>query len=361
MRWFAEELPELPVIAAGSLLEFTLKQHSFSMPVGRIQYLHLEPMSFAEFLQAGNKRFLKLIKNVHLNNFHETIPQILHQEIMTLFKEYLIIGGMPAAVWSWINERSFIQVNQIHYNLLATYREDFAKYQTYLSIEILDKVFLSIPNLLGQKYVYRHVDKNINSQAIKKALHLLNKSRVSQRVTCTSANGVPLGAQVKENYFKQIFLDVGLVNTALGLKLNQLSTIHEINLVNQGAVCEQVVGQLLKTIIPPYVEPHLYYWLREEKGASAEVDYIIEQGTQIIPIEVKSGSSGSLKSLHLLMDLKKLPLAIRINSDLASSTEIDIKNQIGNKVRYQLLSLPFYLISEIPRFLEEYEMSQDKC
>lgn len=156
------------------------------------------------------------------------------------------------------------------------------------------------------------------------------------------------GAEIHEKYLKAIFLDVGLCSAALGLSLTQLEQIEEIAWVNKGGLAEQVVGQILRTISPPYIEPHLYYWHRDEKGSSAEIDYIVQHGNQVIPIEVKAGSTGSLKSLHLFMRTKGFPIAVGINSDFPSQVDVDHQ---GEAVQYRLLSIPFYLIHQLHRLL----------
>jgi uncharacterized protein len=356
LRWFAEDLPSLPVIAVGSLLEFVLAEHSFSMPVGRISYVHLEPLSFEEFLLANNKKFLYdyLIK-YDLNN---EIPAAIHEQLMTLFKEYLLIGGLPAVVSNWIKERSLNKVNQIQNDLLATYRDDFPKYRGRIATERLDEVMMAVPRMLGQKFVYSRVNKAIQSTTIKHVLDLLEKARICHRVQGSSANGVPLGAEIKEKYFKEIFLDIGLCSTALGLNLNQMNSVNEIIMINNGGVAEQVVGQLLRTIFAPYTEPTLYCWNREEAGSSAEIDYIIQHENEIIPIEVKAGSTGSLKSLHLFMGLKKFRIAIRINSDYPNKINLDMKDNTGNLVKYILISIPFYLSGQIHRLLDLIKVKQ---
>lgn len=349
LRWFAEDLPELPVLTAGSLLEFILSDHAFSMPVGRISYLHLEPLSFEEFLWAKEKE--KLYEFLTTFQWDDDIPFAIHQQLMELFKEYIIIGGLPAAVSSWHKDQSLDQVSQIHHDLLATYRDDFSKYAGKIELSRLDEVLSSIPRLLGKKFVYSQVNKDIPSASIKQALALLNKARLCHTVNYSSANGVPLDAEKKEKFFKAIFLDVGLASTTLGFKLHQMRNIEEIILVNQGGISEQIVGQLLRTIEPFYVEPALYYWRREQSGSSAEIDYLIQHENGVIPVEVKSGSTGTLKSLHVFMALKRLPLAVRINSDLPNKTYIDTKTQTGNSVHYQLLSLPFYLVGQLHRLI----------
>ncbi len=354
LRWFAEEVPELPVIAAGSLLEFALENPSFSMPVGRISYLYLEPLSFGEFLLAKNKEQLaNYVKNYDLES---NLPVLIHQELTELFNEYIIIGGMPAVVKSWTQQESLARIDQIKHDLLATYREDFGKYKGRLSIEKLDEVLTGIPLQLGHKFVYSRIDREMSSTTIKHAVKLVNKALVAHQVHATAANGVPLGAEVNPKNFKEIFLDVGLCSTALGLTLSQVQQTKDIVLINKGGIAEQVVGQLLRVVNPPYIEPRLYYWQREQKGSEAEIDYIIAHNNSVIPIEVKAGSTGSLKSLHLFMELKKLPLAIRINSDVPSITPVSVKNRTGEIVAYTLLSLPFYLVEQVHRFIRDYKI-----
>ena len=350
LRWFAEDLPSLPVITAGSLLEFVLQEHTFSMPVGRINYMHLETLTFEEFLLAKNQQVLYEYLSNYTVNFE--IPYSIHEQLMGLFKEYILVGGLPGVVANWVTEHSLELVNQIQQDLLATYRNDFAKYKGRIEITQLDEVFIAIPKMLGKKFVFSQINKQMQSSAIKKMLRLLELARVSHKISWSAANGVPLAAEVKEKYFKEIFLDVGLSIGILGLNLHQINTASKFNLINNGGIAEQVVGQLLRTINPFYVEPRLYCWSREESGASAEIDYIIQYGSKIIPIEVKSVSSGSLKSLHLFMKLKNLTTAVRINSDLPTKIDLAVNFHNEDPIKYQLLSIPFYLIGRIYQLLD---------
>ena len=351
LRWFAEELPELPVIAAGSLLEFVLEKHSFSMPVGRINYIHLEPFSFEEFLLASNQEILVN----YLENYHwaTNIPSAIHEKLMNHFKEYILVGGMPAAIAAWIGARSLIEVNVVHHDLIATYRDDISKYRGRIQAERLEEVMSAVPKFLGEKFIYSKVNTSISSVTIKHTLELLCKARICHRVSGCAANGIPLGAEMQEKNSKVIFLDTGLCSAALGLSLNQLYLAEEIILINKGGIVEQIVGQLLRTISPPYMEPALFYWQREEKGSAAEIDYVIQHGNAIIPIEVKAGTTGSLKSLHLFMGLKHLGKAVRINSDLPSTTDVSVKNHLGELINYKLMSIPFYLLGQLHRLLNK--------
>lgn len=245
-------------------------------------------------------------------------------------------------------------MNQIQHELIATYRDDFSKYSKRVPTERLDEVMLSVPKQLATKFVFTQVNPDVSVHSIKQAVSLLNKARISHCVINSSANGVPLGADSREKYFKEIFIDVGLCSSALGLTLNDIQTTEDLQFVNKGGLSEQVVGQLLRTITPYYIEPSLYCWSREEKGSSAEVDYLIQHNTRIIPVELKAGKAGTLKSLHILMGLKNFAIAVRINADFPSVTEVQITNSLGNEVNYTLLSIPFYLTGQIRRLLEKF-------
>jgi len=349
LRWFAEDMHELAVIAAGSLLDFALAKHEFNMPVGRIGYLYLEPLSFEEFLNAlGHDELQNYLKTY---NWNMSIPAAIHSQLIKLVKEYLVVGGMPAAVSSWRLEKNPEMVNQIHFDLLATYRDDFAKYSGRLSVDRLEDIMNSIPRQLGKKFVYKDANSETTTAPLKQALDLLSKARIGHKIVATAANGLPLGAEADEKFLKVILLDCGLCGASLGLSLHQLTPISEISMINNGSMAEQLVGQLLRTLPPAYVPPSLYYWQRCKKGAEAEVDYIIQHENQIIPLEVKAGTTGTLKSLHQFMKEKKKTIAIRINSDTPSTHYLKINDTPNTPIEYRLLSLPFYLLSQIPRLI----------
>ncbi len=353
LRWFAEEMPELPVLAAGSLLDFTLAKHEFSMPVGRIGYMYLEPLSFEEFLSGIGQHELR----AYLENFdwNLNIPAAIHSQLIKAIKEYLIVGGMPAAVSSWAIEKAPDAVNQIHFDLLTTYRDDFTKYSGRLTIDRLEDVMSSVPRQLGKKFVYKDANSEVSSSPLKQALDLLSKARVCHRIVATSANGLPLGAEADQRFLKVIMLDCGLCGASLGLSLHHLRSVSEISMINSGGMAEQLVGQLLRTLTPAYIPPSLYYWQREKKGAEAEIDYIIQYENQVIPVEVKAGTTGTLKSLHQFVKEKKKTTAIRINSDLPRLGPVDVKDSLGSSIEYNLLSLPFYLLGQLHRLIKSAE------
>lgn len=296
----------------------------------RIAYMYLEPLSFEEFLLANNKEML--LNYLFEYNINVEIPLAIHEQLIGLFKEYLIVGGLPAVVKSWLNERSLIRVQQIQNDLLTSYRDDFAKYKDRVEVARMDEVMAAIPKMLGQKFVYSRVNPDIPSTVFKKVLFILNNAKICHRVLNTSANGIPLAAEIKEKYFKEIYIDVGLCSINMGLNLTQIKDVKEINLINQGGISEQVVGQMLRTITPFYIEPALYYWEREEKNSNAEVDFVIQFRNKVIPLEGKSGSTGSLKSLHVFMELKKYSTAVRVNSDVPSKIAVNLNLTTGSKV-----------------------------
>ncbi len=351
LRWFADDMPELPVITAGSLLEVVVSDRRMSKPVGRINYMYLEPFSFEEFLLASGKDTLcTLLRDFTLRS---SIPLHTHNILTALFKDYVFVGGMPAAIKVWVKTQSLNAVSQVHRDLLETYREDFDVYSGRLTAKRLNDVFSQVPRLLGKKFIYREIDKKIRIDSIKKALTLLCKARICHKVKASAANGVPLDVEIRERYFKVLFIDVGLCSSMLKLSYNQIRTTEELDLVNSGGIAEQVVGQLLRTINPLYEDPELYYWLITEDAGNAELDYVIQHRADVVPIEVKAGSAGRLRSLHMFMSIKKRSYAVRIFSGPAQTDEIDVIIPSGESVNYTLHSLPFYLTEQIQRLLED--------
>lgn len=348
LRWFKEKMPQLIVIVTGSLLEFILDEHAFSMPVGRISYLHLEPLSFDEFLGAENPVLQAFLRAYSW----ETIPLDIHQKCLDYLRTYTLVGGLPAAVSTWITTRSWIAVNQVHHDILITYRDDFARYKGRLDMTLFDTVFACIPKYVGSKIVYRQVSPDHQAASIKKVMQLIATARVIHMIHATHANGIPLGAEIREKFNKIICLDVGLMNASLGISFAHLKNSADIDFINQGAIAEQLVGQLLRTIEPFYIEPSLYYWQRTEPASNAEVDYVIQHEGAVLPIEVKAGTKGSMQSLHLFMGLKKLLTAVRLNTDRPITIPVCTKTALGDLAEYKLISLPIYLIGEIHRLIE---------
>lgn len=348
LRWFYESLPDLAVIAAGSLLDFVLEEHTFSMPVGRIQFFYLDPLSFSEFLEAQNlKTLLDYLKNLSI---HDVIPEAIHETLIKQIDNYCLVGGMPEGVKHWVDHQDYFLVDQIHHDLITAYQNDFAKYPTRIAPERLREVLYTIPALLGKKFTYKQVNPDIKSQSIANALSLLELARVVHRVKAVAADGLPLAAKIKHRYFKIILCDVGLINVLLHHPIGDLRTL---TLRNNGEIAEQLVGQGLRQLFQFYQDPALYYWLREGGQSNAEIDYIIQHRDKIIPVEVKAGSVGGLRSLHYFMHMRQYTLAVRIYTGIFCITSVETKLNTGESVSYRLLSIPFYLLEELPRLLDE--------
>lgn len=350
LRWLAEDLPNLPVIAAGSLLDFTLKKHNFSMPVGRVGYMFLYPLSFQEFLIATDrKQQLEYIQNY---NLADKLLPTMHELLCQAVREYVLIGGMPDAVMAWQQTKSLLEVSQTHHNLINTYRDDFAKYDTRINRERLDEVLIKIPAILGQKFKPSLITTEQQAKTVQSACALLETAKIAHKIYSIDATGLPLDANRNEKIFKCIFLDIGLVSAMLNLKMgNTNQGFFNLSLANDGGLAEQLVGQSLLCNQEYFQQPALNYWVREKKGSAAEVDYVIQHGGNIVPLEVKSGSTGTLKSLHMIAALREFNMAVRINNDIPSVVNINTPTQIDKIAKYKLVSLPFYLLEQLPRLI----------
>ena len=351
LRYFYEEQSDLHVIAAGSLLEFLLADHDFAMPVGRVEYLHLGPMDMEEFLLAlGQERMTKFLKDYSLN---EPIPESIHLSLLNFLKLFWIVGGMPAAVAWYGNSGQLAEAIREHAAILQTYEDDFSKYRKRIYPERLRKVFRRIPALIGNKLKYVRLDPEERSRELSDSLHLLEMARVIYRVRHSAGNGVPLGAEAKERDFKPLFLDIGLVSTSLGLTLPGLEVVDDLLMVNNGALAEQFVGQHLLYDGPGYEKPQLFYWNREQKSSSAEVDYLITHEDKVVPVEVKAGTTGALKSLQVFVAEKKSPVALRFNAMPPSCSRQKTGVAGKDNVPFLLISLPLYLVGQAGSLIAE--------
>lgn len=337
LRYFKETLPDLHVIGAGSLLEFALVKGEFSFPVGRVQFIYLNPLSFQEFMLArGEKENLNLLEK---SSPEHPIPLSVHADLIHRTKEYFLVGGMPAAASNFMDNHSFLEQSRIQDLLLATYRADFNKYATEAEQKYLQILFDGIPYQVGGQFKYSSIDPHIKSRELKGGLEQLQMAGLIRPIVATSASGIPLAAQIKPNKFKLLFLDIGLVQRALQVD-PELMMSNPLSQIHRGALAEQFVGQELIAYGDCFRQDNLYFWEREKHSSSAEVDYIMTIGQSIIPVEVKAGAQGHLKSLHQFMAEKKSALGIRI-----SEHPLSLKDSI--------LSVPFYMIAHIPRLVRQ--------
>ena len=305
LRYFKEELPALHVLAAGSLLDFTLEE--IGMPVGRVQFLYVYPLSFREFLVAQDRN--------DLCDYIATqkIDPVIHEQLLDYVKTYFWLGGMPAVVQTWLDQRNPDLCQQVQEDILSSYKQDFARYKHPAKLEHIDAVFEAIPYQLGKKFKYVNVTPHSRSEELKKGLDALCKAGIAHIAYHSAAQGFPLSATQKNNHFKVFFFDIGLAQRLLHFELKKW-LLTKLEVQHVGAITEQFVAQEYIAYTPNTMAPSLFYWHREARTSNAEIDFIFAHDSEIIPVEVKSSSTGSLKSLRLfLAEHEQSPYGLRIS------------------------------------------------
>ncbi len=304
LRYFKEKLPQLHVIAAGSLLEFALGEQSF--PVGRVDYEHLYPLSFQEFLAAtGREVQIPHIPSIDFNTRALDMTETISQQLEKALREYCVVGGMPEAVKVFSLEKSFIEVEKIHDRIIRSIHDDIPKYTNgILQRKNVSNLLRKAAGCCGKQITYTKLHDD-DPKRNKVSLHLLSQALYIHIVKAVSAHGLPLGAHTKEKNFKIVFVDLGLAGRLLGRSAQNVLEKSNLSSAFEGQLAEQFVGQQLLAESEGSESGRLYYWKRDQRGASAEVDFILSRKGQIFPVEVKSGKSGSLKSLHILLNSNK--------------------------------------------------------
>lgn len=291
LRYFYEQMPDLHVIAAGSLLDFSLEQ--VGMPVGRVGMLYVHPLSFLEFLAAvGESQFIDAILR------EQPLSSLLHDQLLGLLSHYFAIGGMPESVIAWRETKDPRASYEAQKGLVETYRQDFPKYAKKHQLQYLDLLFEKIPHLIGKQFKYSAVAEELKKRELAPCLDLLRRANIVHQITHSAGNGVPLGAEAHLDWFKTILLDIGLSQALLGLDLPAWFLNPDKDLINRGTIAEAFVGQELLCYAIPKWKTDLYFWKREASGSLAEIDYLYEHRGVILPIEVKSGHGSTLRSMH---------------------------------------------------------------
>ena len=318
LRYFYEDYPELHVIAAGSLLEFALEELP-SFGVGRIRSLFMYPFSFYEFLDAYGYAILR--EKIQKSSFSEPLDDVLHRKAIEILRTFLILGGMPEVVANYVSGSDMYHCQLVLDDLINSLRTDFAKYKKRIPTLQISEAFQSVVKQIGRKFVYSNAEQKYNSKQIKEAVELLIMAGLVIPVVHTSANGLPLGAEMNSKFRKMLLFDTGILQRLLGLQLADIIVSNDFDFVNKGNIAELYAGLELLKATSPYEMAQLYYWQREEKNAHAEVDYVLQIGQSIVPLEVKSGKQGKMQSLHLFLKEKKLPYGYR--TSLENYTEYD--------------------------------------
>ena len=297
----------------------------------------MQPLSFQEFLLAlGEQKVSQIITDATLLN---PCSEAVHQKLLDLLRTYFVIGGMPEAVMAYCASKSHIEARRIQNRLVTAFMADFSKYGRRYNPRRLQQLLGAVPRLTGKKFKFSHIDSDASARDFKIPLLDLERAGLIRVIRATSANGIPLGSEEREGVFKAQYLDVGLMLNALGVDLFS-TTSGQALFTKEGAIAEQFVGQELVASLDQEELPQLFYWTREVRGSEAEVDFVLGHGSDVVPVEVKSGATGRLKSLRQFILEKRSKIGIRVSQHPLSKID-------------DLVSVPLYMVSEIPRLIKE--------
>lgn len=315
LRYFKEDMPNLHVIAAGSLLEFVLDEIP-TFGVGRIHSMYMFPMTFDEFLLANGEQLLLDARGQA--NIDAPLPTPLHEKLIGLMRTFMLVGGMPESVVKWVQTHDFLQCQEVQDDIITGYEADFPKYKKKVDPQLLIATMKSAATQATKKFVYSRVPGEYKTAEVKKALDLLIKAGILIPVTHSSGNGLPLGDESDESIRKILLLDTGLMLRLLNMTMGdtsaitaQILTATAADLVNKGPMAEMLAGLELLHYLTPNLHHDLYYWVRQAKNATAEIDYLLSRDMKVLPFEVKAGVQGGMKSLWDFMREKKLDQAVR--------------------------------------------------
>lgn len=342
LRYFYEMEPEIHVIAAGSLLEHTMRKIK-SFPVGRVSMLYMFPINFPEFLSA--------IKKTNAMEELNTVPirEVAHKTLLDLFNRYAIIGGMPEVVRKYVETNNIADLPSIYESIWETYKEDVVKYAANNSEARIIRHIMSTAHLgLDARIKFQNFgNSNYRSREVGKAFRNLDDAKVIQLIYPTTDTSPPILPDMKKSPRLQ-FLDTGLINHELNIQAEMLA-MEDLNNAYKGAVIPHLVAQELMSLnTSKSVKP--IFWVREKNQSSAEVDLVVQFNKMVIPIEIKSGKEGKLKSLHQFIEGAPHPYAVRMYSGKLSIEEHSTRS--GKK--YFLMNIPYYLSTKLTEYLSYF-------
>ena len=353
LRFFKEDMPSLHVIAAGSLLEFAIRELP-TFGVGRIHSMFMYPMTYDEFLMANGRDAIMQMRN-DCDSQH-TLPTPLHDTLVDDLRTYMLVGGMPESVNCWVKTHDYLQCQKIQDDLTITYEDDFTKYHGKVDPTLLRHTLHSAALQVTNKFVYKKVGDYRTSE-VQKALDFLCLAGLLIPVTHTDANGLPLGSEANNSYQKFLLLDTGIMLRLLNMSLGNITeiTTHILtstasNLANKGPMAEMLAGLELLHYRSPNIRHELFYWVRHKKNAVAEIDYLCVKDGQVLPIEVKAGVQGGMKSLWAFMRDKHLTSAVRCS--LENFGEIIQTDTADNDTERYVKIYPLYAISMLEKWRE---------
>lgn len=336
LKYFCEDMPELHVLCAGSLLGVELKRQNVSFPVGKVSRLQMYPMSFEEFLIAdGGQKYLDLARSRRPD---EPLPELCREPLEKAFRNYLIVGGMPAAVSSWCSAHDYAAVDTVLDDILTDYAGDFAKHAPASVVPRIHWVWDSVPKQLAKdnnKFVFSHVREGKRSYELEDALIWLRDAGLVYQTELAENPAVPLSSGANAAYFKVYMSDVGLLRRKAGMDYRTVMDPSDMNSGFKGALAENYVqNQLMSRGFMPY------FW---RSGNQAEVDFLFQAEGQVVPVEVKSAENVKAKSYRLFCKQYHIARGFRM-----SLKNIGVSEESGTKT----VSLPLYLIPLMDRYLE---------
>lgn len=340
LRYFYEDLPDLHVIAAGSLLEFAMRKVQ-SFPVGRIEFLYLHPFNFSEYLQA--------IQHQQAYEYLHQLPvkRVAHEILLKLFHRYTITGGMPEIVKWEVEKNNLAELPPVYESIWETYKGDIEKYTTNATErKVIKHIMDTSPYYLDERIKFQGFgNSNYRSREVGEAMRNLEDARIIRLIYPTTDLIPPIKPDLKKSPRLQ-FLDTGLINHALGIQSEMLG-LRDLSATHKGAIIPHMIMQeLISLSSQTNHKPN--FWVRQKKQSNAEVDIVFAYKSMVIPIEIKSGSTGTLRSLHQFIEAAEHPYAIRMYS---GAFGVERAVTPGGKP-YILMNLPYYLGTKLPRYIE---------
>jgi len=312
LRYFYEDMPELHVIAAGSLFEFALEKIP-SFGVGRIRSLFMYPFSYDEFIRAMG--YAMLADELKRCSPEKPLSETLHNKCKRLLIEFMLIGGMPEVVAKYVENGSLYDCQEILEDITLNFYNDFAKYKKRANVALLQEVFSAVIEQTGGKFTFSKASKTANHLQIKESVELLEMAGLIYPVTHTSANGLPLSAEQNNKFRKYLIFDTGIYQRFLKLNLGGSFNDEKIEQINRGAFAELLAGIEMMKSSPVNFPLKLHYWQRQKAGSNAEVDYVVQQGENIVPVEVKANIKGSMQSMFQFLTEKGYAYGIRCSME----------------------------------------------
>ena len=350
--FFKENYQDLHVVAAGSLLEFALNEMP-SYGVGRVRSVFMYPMSFKEFLMAQGKDMW--IDEITKADWSHPIEERLHSRLVSEFRSFLLVGGMPASVSAWVETQDYSACQDEQNDIQQSYYDDFAKYARKVDPQLLRNTLAAVVRQSGQKFVYSRVDGGYKAEDVKEALRLLRDAGIIIPVQMSACNGLPLGAQVNPKFTRYDYLDTGLLLRVLAMnydddkELTRLILAGETpDLVNKGIVTELTVGLELMKSSNPQSKYDLFYWENLDRNATSEVEYVIAKNARCLPIEVKAGTSGKMKSLRFFMHKKGLAIGVHSSLENFGILRVSDTDEAGQQAMRTIGILPLYGVWRLP-------------